>query len=77
MDLVIKELKGVHAYGPIGFAMNSNAQLFSIGRVMLMSDLVAQYGGASAGKRIEKMHKKNYWINKDFNQGIVVVKYSN
>ncbi|MEQ9230174.1 MAG: hypothetical protein RIF46_05785 [Cyclobacteriaceae bacterium] len=77
MSLVIKDIAPVHGFGPYGFTMNSKSELFGVGQVYKISDLVSQYAGAAAGKRIEKMHKKNYFYDRDFNQGIVITKYTN
>lgn len=71
----IKDLK-VHSFLPANYAMNSSGVLFGIGKVMLTSDLFAQFN-ANAGKRLEKITKKNYFYDKDFNQGVVLVKFSN
>lgn len=72
----IGELKGVHAFGGRDFTLASNGALFGIGNVYLMSELATLYGGAKAGQRLEKKHKKNYFYSKDFNKGVVIVKYS-
>jgi hypothetical protein len=72
----IEELKGVHVFGDRDFTLTANGSLFGIGNVYLMSELASQYISAKAGQRLEKKLKKNYFYSKDFNKGVVIVKYS-